>query len=40
MVAAGDRADDLVEADAAFHDVIARCARQRRAARPAAEPLD
>jgi GntR family transcriptional repressor for pyruvate dehydrogenase complex len=24
MVAAGDRADDLVEADAAFHDVIAR----------------
>jgi GntR family transcriptional repressor for pyruvate dehydrogenase complex len=23
MVAAGDRADDLVEADAAFHDVIA-----------------
>src|SRR6188472_1982906 len=24
MVAAGDRAEDLVEADAAFHDVIAR----------------
>jgi GntR family transcriptional repressor for pyruvate dehydrogenase complex len=24
MIAAGDRADDLVEADAAFHDVIAR----------------
>jgi GntR family transcriptional repressor for pyruvate dehydrogenase complex len=24
MVAAGDSADDLVEADAAFHDVIAR----------------
>lgn len=24
MVSAGDRADDLVEADAAFHDVIAR----------------
>src|SRR5262249_5773772 len=24
MLAAGDRADDLVEADAAFHDVIAR----------------
>jgi GntR family transcriptional regulator, transcriptional repressor for pyruvate dehydrogenase complex len=24
MVAAGDRADDLVEADSAFHDVIAR----------------
>ena len=32
MVAAGDRAEELVEADAAFHDVIARRAGQRRPA--------